>query len=55
MIVKANKIFGLIGISDIHVIVASSELIPFSENRFDLVVSNGVINLSPKRKKASVR
>lgn len=52
MIVKANKIFGLIGISDIHVIVASSELIPFSENRFDLVVSNGVINLSPEKEKS---
>ncbi len=49
MIEKGKSILKLIGISDIHLFVASSEAIPFREDTFDLVISNGVINLSPEK------
>jgi arsenite methyltransferase len=35
------------GMSDIEVIHVSSEKIPYNDNTFDTVISNGVINLSP--------
>ncbi len=49
MIEKGKRILKLIKISDIHLSVASSEEIPFRKNTFDLVISNGVINLSPEK------
>jgi len=35
------------GLSDIEVSLVSSEKIPYDDNTFDTVISNGVINLSP--------
>jgi len=35
------------GIDNVEVISVSSEKIPFKDNTFDTVISNGVINLSP--------
>lgn len=35
------------GLTNIEVIHVSSEKIPYGDNTFDIVISNGVINLSP--------
>jgi ubiquinone/menaquinone biosynthesis C-methylase UbiE len=35
------------GLANLEVILVSSEKIPFDDNTFDAVISNGVINLSP--------
>jgi arsenite methyltransferase len=37
------------GMDDIEVVHVSSEEIPYKENTFDVVISNGVINLTPSK------
>ncbi|MBW2011580.1 MAG: methyltransferase domain-containing protein [Deltaproteobacteria bacterium] len=49
MIDKAKEILDLAGISNAEVHLASSENIPFENNKFDVVISNGVLNLSPDK------
>ena len=47
MVDKARKNLRDSDMGDIEVIHVSSEDIPFPDNTFDVVISNGVINLSP--------
>ncbi len=47
MVERARKNLAESGMSDIEVSHISSEKIPFNANTFDIVISNGVINLSP--------
>ncbi len=49
MVSKARKNFELLGIDDIETHQISSEVLPFADNSFDVVISNGVINLSPAK------
>ena len=47
MVDRARKGLAESGRSNIEVIHVSSEEIPYKDNTFDTVISNGVINLSP--------
>ena len=47
MVDLARKNLAESGMTDIEVTHISSEQIPYNENTFDTVISNGVINLSP--------
>ncbi|MCK5485469.1 MAG: methyltransferase domain-containing protein [Desulfobacterales bacterium] len=47
MVDLANDNLGKIGVSNVEIIHVESEEIPFGDNMFDVVISNGVINLSP--------
>jgi 2-polyprenyl-3-methyl-5-hydroxy-6-metoxy-1,4-benzoquinol methylase len=47
MVDIAQKNLAETGMSDIEIIHVLSEKIPYDENTFDTVISNGVINLSP--------
>lgn len=47
MIDRANANINKTGTSNIEISHVDSETIPFSDNLFDIVLSNGVINLSP--------
>jgi len=47
MVELARKNLREAGMGDIEVFKISSEKIPFNDNMFDTVISNGVINLSP--------
>jgi len=52
MAAKARKNLGLAGIATGEVRVAGAEDIPYSENTFDIIISNGVFNLSPLKEKS---
>jgi arsenite methyltransferase len=47
MVARAKETVQSLGIDNIEVNHISSEKIPFKDQAFDVVVSNGVINLSP--------
>lgn len=47
MVARAQQTIQSLGIDNIEVHHISSETIPFEDQRFDVVISNGVINLSP--------
>ncbi|MEN8232844.1 MAG: methyltransferase domain-containing protein [Thermodesulfobacteriota bacterium] len=47
MVGRARKNLAESGMDDIEVVHVSSEEIPYNDNTFDTVISNGVINLSP--------
>jgi arsenite methyltransferase len=49
MISRARRNFELLGIGDIETDHISSEVLPFADNSFDVVISNGAINLSPAK------
>lgn len=49
MLDRARKNFAELGITDIETVQVGSEKIPFPDNTFDVVISNGVINLSPRK------
>ena len=49
MIDKARSVFDSLGIDNIETIHVTSETLPFEDNGFDLVISNGAINLSPAK------
>ena len=40
------------GVSNVEVRLASSEVIPYDDSTFDVVISNGVLNLSPYKEKS---
>ncbi len=52
MVERARKNLVLAGVTNAIVQVASSESIPFEDNSFDVVTSNGVLNLSPDKEKS---
>jgi len=39
------------GVSNAEIYAANSEELPFEVDKFDVVISNGVINLSPEKEK----
>jgi len=47
MVDLARKNLAESGMVDIEILLVSSEEIPYDDNTFDTVISNGVINLSP--------
>jgi arsenite methyltransferase len=47
MVDLARRNLAAANMQDIEVALVSSEKIPYGDNEFDLVISNGVINLSP--------
>lgn len=49
MIGRANENLRKMDVSNVEIIQVESEEIPFGENKFDVVISNGVINLSPRK------
>lgn len=49
MISQARRNFEVLGIESIETHHISSEILPFADNSFDAVISNGVINLSPAK------
>jgi len=51
MIEKARKNLALAGVSNVHTQVGHSERLPFEDDEFDVVISNGVLNLSPEKQR----
>lgn len=49
MVERAKAGFTAVGISDIEVQLVDSAIIPYPDSTFDVVISNGVINLSPAK------
>ena len=49
---KAKKNLFQAALSDFDVRVAGAELIPYPDGTFDVVISNGVLNLSPLKEKS---
>lgn len=49
MVEKARENLATLQVNNADVQVVSSEEFPFSDNYFDIVISNGVINLSPNK------
>jgi arsenite methyltransferase len=47
MVELARRNIAESGMNNIEIVNVSSEKIPFNDNTFDTVISNGVINLSP--------
>jgi arsenite methyltransferase len=49
MVQKARKNLTLAGVVNFEVKKVDSDIIPYDDNFFDMVISNGVINLSPHK------
>jgi arsenite methyltransferase len=49
---KAKKNLNQYGVRNYDVQVAGAESIPYPDNTFDVVISNGVLNLSPLKEKS---
>jgi arsenite methyltransferase len=49
---KARRNIVSMGLSNCEILVAASEAIPFSDNTFDVIISNGSIYLSPLKEKS---
>ncbi len=52
MVEKARRNFELAGVTNCEVRLAGAEDIPYEQNTFDIVISNGVLNLSPLKEKS---
>lgn len=52
MIDKCRRYLSLTGAANFDVQLASSENIPYDDESFDVIISNGVINLSPDKEKS---
>ncbi len=52
MIEKAQLNFVGAGVNNASAVVAASEAIPYQDNTFDVVISNGVLNLSPLKEQS---
>lgn len=52
MLEKASKTIRRAGLTNSEVILAGSDDIPYSNSTFDVVISNGVLNLSPLKEKS---
>ena len=48
---KAKSNLKQYGVQNYDIRVAGAEAIPYPENTFDVVISNGVLNLSPLKEK----
>lgn len=51
MVQKAGMNLALAGVTDIGIKKVDADIIPYDDNFFDIVISNGVINLSPDKEK----
>ncbi len=51
LVEKAKTNLSEAGISNVEIYEANSEELPFEVDMFDVVISNGVINLSPEKEK----
>ena len=51
MISRARKNLAQAGITDVEIKHVDEDFIPYDDNEFDVVISNGVINLSPCKQK----
>ena len=49
MVMRAKENLALAGITNFEVNKVDSEIIPYDDRSFDVVISNGVINLSPRK------
>jgi ubiquinone/menaquinone biosynthesis C-methylase UbiE len=49
MIQRARRNLGKLAVKNVEMDVVSSSRLPFAEELFDVVISNGVINLSPDK------
>jgi SAM-dependent methyltransferase len=49
---KAKRNLFIAALSDFDVRVAGAEAIPYKDKTFDVVISNGVLNLSPSKEKS---
>jgi SAM-dependent methyltransferase len=49
MVVRARENLVLAGLTNFEIKKVDSEIIPYDEHSFDVVISNGVINLSPHK------
>ena len=49
MVVRAGENLALAGLTNFEVKKVDSETIPYEDHSFDVVISNGVINLSPRK------
>lgn len=49
MVRRATANLAAMGITNAEVMLISSDLLPFPDDTFDTVISNGVINLSPEK------
>lgn len=49
---KAKKNLFQMALSDFDVLIAGAELIPYRDGTFNVVISNGVLNLSPLKEKS---
>jgi len=49
MVVRARENLTLAGITNFEIKKVDSENIPYDDRSFDVVISNGVINLSPRK------
>ena len=47
MIARAEENLEMVGATNVEIIHVDTEEFPFSDDMFDVVISNGVINLSP--------
>jgi SAM-dependent methyltransferase len=52
MVEKAQVNFVRAGANNASAVVAGSEAIPYDDNTFDVVISNGVLNLSPLKEES---
>ncbi len=51
MVNKARNLLDELAVDNCEVELIDSEKLPFADNSFDTVISNGVINLSPDKAK----
>lgn len=49
MLARAGKNLQEIGFDDVELSLVASEDLPYEDSSFDVVISNGVINLSPRK------
>ncbi len=52
MVEKAQANIAKAGASNTSTVVAGSEAVPYADNSFDVVISNGVLNLSPLKEQS---
>jgi arsenite methyltransferase len=52
MVEKARANFVRAGVNNANAVVAGSEAIPYDNDTFDVVISNGVLNLSPLKERS---
>jgi SAM-dependent methyltransferase len=52
MVAKADRNMKRCGVKNAHVQVAKAESIPYDDCSFDIIISNGVLNLSPLKEKS---